>query len=340
LKLYFDANQETMKLGDAPKCADIANHLLSVGIYEGLPLAPVAAKTPGVQENNGEDGTPPASSWLLCKWRNGAGKLSDMSLLESMMSSYKLKEMYSRAIQPYDLILSKYDGSMYGFQPTSSYTVTFWYRPVKKFVGEIFNFGDSIDLMATEGRRVQQEYYSPSAKQVQFSDNGVRLDFKISTMIDRQWVCQGRPNKGSTKKAEVSDVLPFGKWTFVALSVESHSKGTTANIFYDNQMSHLQKSADASTGEAKVGQIRSCTSGSMAYVPREQQFGFPVSSYLPASEGYADNQEGVADVAGLTYFNKALTLAEITSNYEFEQTGVKGWSISDTKSSNNGVCGS
>lgn len=40
LKLYFDANNANLKLGDAPKCIDIARQFLTEGMYEGLPLAP------------------------------------------------------------------------------------------------------------------------------------------------------------------------------------------------------------------------------------------------------------------------------------------------------------
>ena len=40
LKLYYDANANTLNLGAAPKCINIARHFLTEGLFEGLPMAP------------------------------------------------------------------------------------------------------------------------------------------------------------------------------------------------------------------------------------------------------------------------------------------------------------
>lgn len=255
------------------------------------------------------------------------------------MTSSKIRESYSRSIKPYDLVLSKYDKAMSGFKPSASYTVTFWYRPQKKAAGEIFNFGDSVDMVSTEPE-VSKQYYAPAARVAKYGEQGVELHFTVSTTMDRFWTCKGVPSKSSKTKAEAA-VLPFRKWTYVAITVTTATTGTTAAVYYDNQMSGLQKavSGDESTTQGKLAEINKCVSGAGAFVPESSKHGYSVSSYFPASDKPSDNKANVADVAGLTYYNKALSVADLAKMYEFEQHGVRGWSTTDARSRNNGVCG-
>jgi hypothetical protein len=344
LKLYFDANQESLNLGATPKCSAIAKQFLSEGLFEGRALAPLKPKVYDGQypENDGSDGEVPASSWLMCKWRKGVGRIVELNLLDSFLTGTStVQEAYSRAIRPYDMVLSNYDKAMYGFKPTASYTVTFWYRPVKRVVGEIFNFGESQDLLDTQHRGV---YFSPSARQARIVDpTGVELDFTVSTTGNRKNLCKGNPatdgpDGTGAATLTVPHVLPFNKWTFVAISVGAKGATTETKIFYDNQASTVEKvaSGNQEASTATLGLIRTCIAADETFVPRESDHGYAVSSFLPDPE--SSNMDAFGDLAGLTYYSKAFEQLDVEKLYAYEEAGVHQWSPIDAKDRNNGVC--
>jgi len=249
LKLYYDAHKAGMKLGATPSCQSIAQSFLSQGIFEGKAWA---SAMPGEQTplNDGKDVAKtdlPASSWLLCKWRRGAAKQDKVSMWDSMSSSFKMEQVYSRNIAAYDMVMSKLDGAMYGFKPTVDYTVTFWYRPQRRFIGQVFNFGESLDFKY--GRRNSRKYWAPGCTQNGYNDLGVTLAFQITTSMKSRYEC--KPNEDTNGKATGKGVLPYNKWTYVAVQVKATGvRGVKVAVYYDNQLSAISHLAQGTTPDS------------------------------------------------------------------------------------------
>lgn len=347
LKLYYDQNKASMQLGPTPTCLAIAQQFLSEGIFAASPWA---SSNAGDQKpfNDGVDvkgkANIPASSWLLCKWRRGGGKMKGLNMWNSLNSGYKESQVYSRALRPYDMVMSKLGGAMLGFKPTREYSVSFWYRPVGRMKGELFNFGESVDYKYS--RYNWRKYFSPGVKQHAYTTEGAVLSFQISTTKKRFWECkvEGATGcKGSTcakGKTAASKVLPWGKWTFVTLTVDKNAKAT---VYYDNQLSAIERRVSGSTATSggKLGAVQSCSGSGRTYLPRRRigqtAQGYPVSSYMPiGSQGNSNEKFG--DLAGLTYYNKKMPFTQLNRHYKFEEKGVKGWTMNDAKGSDNGVC--
>jgi hypothetical protein len=336
LKLYYDANKATLQLGTEPTCKAIAQQFLSEGIFSATPWADVAGgeKAPF---NDGNDGKVPPSSWLLCKWRRGGNEGQGIDLWTALARPYQLNQVYSRTIQPYDMVLSKQDGAMYGFKPTTKYSVSFWYRPKSQFLGEIFNFGQSINYGGYESR-----YWSPSAAQIAYDGDGVSLGFKVSTDLNKYNECKVKASADAVAKR-----LPWNTWTFVTLTVAKNTAGQLVQtVYYDNQKSTMAHSAKGTkpAGDAKVASVHVCKAAGDARKPsnsdKAQGQGFPVSSYIPdkSAKQPTNANTPLGDIAGLTYYNDALTVDQVSANYAYEQDGVKGWTPQDAAGNNNGVC--
>ena len=206
LKLYYDAHKAGMRLGAAPSCQSIAQSFLSQGIFQGKAWASTVSGeqkplADGKEVAGGKVVPVPPSSWLLCKWRRGAAKQRKINMWDSLSSAYKLQQVYSRNIAAYDMVMSKLDGAMYGFKPSLDYTVTFWYRPQKRFIGQVFNFGESVDFKY--GRRNSRKYWSPGCVQDGYNDQGVTLSFQVTTSMKHRYECAA--NKDG--KGNVLDVI-------------------------------------------------------------------------------------------------------------------------------------
>jgi hypothetical protein len=328
LKTYFDANNVGLKakLGETPVCLEIAKEFLSTGLFEGAPLAPaLPCKTcPNA------DGTPPPSSWVLCTWRS-------WRRMPGYRRRYQMKT-YNREIYEWDRMRSRDDTTMNGFEMVGSYSVSFWYRPQKSFVGEVFNFGEankwySRYYKSTAGNSA---FWAPGVSQYGFED-GVRLKFQVSTSSNINWICEPTSNETSTASSP-GGVLPFNKWTYVALTVNSDGGKVTARVYYDNQASQVSTNTGGShTG--LVAEVAECEVSATTITPKpHRRGGYRVWSYYPGRRRRRRLANRGGSLAGLTYWDQALSQERVNSMYKYEGNGVDAWTVENAEGKNNGAC--
>lgn len=250
---------------------------------------------------------------------------------------YRLKT-YNRDIYEWDRMRSKDTTAMNSFAMKPSYSVTFWYRPKKGFIGEIFNFGEANQWYSRYyvNKVGNTAFWTPGVEQYPYGD-GVKLKFRVSTAGDRNWVCDPTSTSMSSS-TKVGGVLPFDKWTYVALSVSNADGKVTAKVFYDNQGSQVQQnSGGKSSGVASL--VETCEVEDQPLVPGGlRNGGYRVWSYYPGRRRRRRIHNNGGSLAGLTYWNQAMSVARVSSMYKYEENGVDAWSTKDAQGNNNGAC--
>jgi len=196
LKSYFDANVDLQSIRELasypqPSCKDLATHFLSKGLFDGLPLAPVSPCTSSNCKPS-TDSLP--SACLFCSWKSDrAAPVETHDPNDKLLiggSAYIAT--YSRTIQEGDQAKANQNFLSRGFQPTSSYSVSFWYKPKKNFgEGEIFNFGESEDWYRSINlNQAKQAFFAPSVVAVEAGGTGHKLRIRVSTTTNMNYECK------------------------------------------------------------------------------------------------------------------------------------------------------